>query len=361
MNKGAMINSLLRQGMSYADIVSNTGSTLASVQSYASRGGLTRNKSASGGESKKDVVLRVLRSGGTYRDAAAQSGCSINSARWYASKAGISDVRRECVTKEDTRGCLILKMLKSGSSYGDIARATDSSINSVRWHASKNGLTSGKSRKAKNEDAPRRVKRKAKCPNVNDEIQCLAESVSAGDSSNMDDLMRIIMPRLRYYIGGFFKSSAMVDDVLSAVMERILVGFDKYNPDYRFTTWMYSVAKYESLLQKDGGRWKKKVTLVDEYRDCDCGFDDDIDDAFSERLDFGELYSSVLDLIESLPDDVNKEIFIDMRINKMRGKDISEKYDIPVNTVKTKVRKMTLQVRKMIESKIPCVNDAIII
>jgi len=43
--------------------------------------------------------------------------------------------------------------------------------------------------------------------------------------------------------------------------------------------------------------------------------------------------------IEEMPESLEKSILIDKELNKMKGADIANKYDMNLNTVKTKIRK----------------------
>jgi len=40
-----------------------------------------------------------------------------------------------------------------------------------------------------------------------------------------------------------------------------------------------------------------------------------------------------------MPESLEKSILIDKELNKMKGADIADKYDMNLNTVKTKIRK----------------------
>jgi DNA-directed RNA polymerase specialized sigma24 family protein len=43
--------------------------------------------------------------------------------------------------------------------------------------------------------------------------------------------------------------------------------------------------------------------------------------------------------IEEMPESLEKSILIDKELNKMKGADIADKYEMNLNTVKTKIRK----------------------
>jgi len=50
----------------------------------------------------------------------------------------------------------------------------------------------------------------------------------------------------------------------------------------------------------------------------------------------------------ALPECIEKDILIDKEVNQMRGNDIADKYDMNLNTVKTKIRKA----RKMLRDRV---------
>jgi DNA-directed RNA polymerase specialized sigma24 family protein len=61
--------------------------------------------------------------------------------------------------------------------------------------------------------------------------------------------------------------------------------------------------------------------------------------------------------LTGLPECIEKSILIDKEINRMRGNEIAEKYEMNLNTVKTKIRKARKMLREAVLSKNPEMAD----
>jgi DNA-directed RNA polymerase specialized sigma24 family protein len=66
---------------------------------------------------------------------------------------------------------------------------------------------------------------------------------------------------------------------------------------------------------------------------------DDSRDNLEKEYSLENLYTATMLAIEEMPESLEKSILIDKELNKMKGADIADKYDMNLNTVKTKIRK----------------------
>jgi DNA-directed RNA polymerase specialized sigma24 family protein len=71
---------------------------------------------------------------------------------------------------------------------------------------------------------------------------------------------------------------------------------------------------------------------------------------FNETSKFDEIYGSVIEEIENLPD-LYKNIMIDREINNMKYKDIAEKYDLKKRSVATRIRRARNKITKNVGSE----------
>jgi DNA-directed RNA polymerase specialized sigma24 family protein len=69
------------------------------------------------------------------------------------------------------------------------------------------------------------------------------------------------------------------------------------------------------------------------------------------------LYVETLRMMTTLPDCVEKSILIDKELNHMKGNDLAEKYNMNLNTVKTKIRKARKMLRDQVLEKNPEFKD----
>jgi RNA polymerase sigma-70 factor (ECF subfamily) len=183
---------------------------------------------------------------------------------------------------------------------------------------------------------------------LNDEMQSLAEKIKSGEYTERDRnrLASIMYPKLKYYIWKFFNDADETDEVLHNTLFKIFKGLTSYNDKFRFTTWIYTIAKNESLLHQYKLRSKFAVRLDSMLTP------PIIEDTALSNLEreicMELLYSITHSEMNSLPDSLEKSILIDKELNSMKGNEIAEKYNMNLNTVKTKIRKA----RKMLKARV---------
>ena len=174
---------------------------------------------------------------------------------------------------------------------------------------------------------------------LNVETQELADKMISGNITEREKnrLVNIIYPKLKYYIFKFFNDNDHTLEALHNTIEKIFKNFDQYDNNWKFTTWIYNIAKNEALLYKHN---LNKVRIIDVD---DVSFQlnqiKDTDTPIEHEERVAELYDVTVREIMKLPDSLEKSILIDSSINKLKGKDISTKHLMNLNTVKTKLRK----------------------
>lgn len=174
---------------------------------------------------------------------------------------------------------------------------------------------------------------------LNDEMQELAEKIKTGECSERDRnrLASIMYPKLKYYIWKFFNDPDETDEVLHNTLFKIFKGIASYNDKFRFTTWIYTIAKNESLLHQY--KLKSKFAIRIDSMLNPPAIEDNSHANFEKEIYMESLYAITREEMASLPDSLEKEILIDKEVNLMKGNEIAEKYDMNLNTVKTKIRK----------------------
>lgn len=187
---------------------------------------------------------------------------------------------------------------------------------------------------------------------LNDEMQELAEKINDRGYSEKERnrLASIMYPKLKFYIWKFFKDAAEKDveteEVLHNTLFKIFKNLDSYNKKFRFTTWIYTIAKNEALLHKH--KLNTQITVKLDNMVHPPIIEDTTIETYKKELYLDSLYSMTQNEMLSLPDGIEKNILIDKEVNLMRGNAIAEKYSMNLNTVKTKIRKA----RKMLRSRV---------
>lgn len=192
---------------------------------------------------------------------------------------------------------------------------------------------------------------------LNDEMQALAEKIKGGDYTERDRnrLSTIMYPKLKYFIWKFFNDPDETEEVLHNSLFKIFKGLSSYNQKFRFTTWIYTIAKNESLLHQHKLKTQFAVRLDNMLKQP--YLEDTTHASFEREVYMDSLYQMTQVEMNQLPDCIEKSILIDKEVHSMKGNEIAEKYKMNLNTVKTKIRKARKMLRDRVLENNPHMRD----
>jgi len=191
---------------------------------------------------------------------------------------------------------------------------------------------------------------KKKSVNINDKIQELAISIQNNTPTrdrDFNELCVLLMPKLEYFVWRFFKDEHTIKDIISDTFIKMIVKIDTFNPEFRFTTWIYRIATNVAL----GHIKKLNVQNEVEFANNIVGKISPNDNLESYESDFDKLHKLTIQAIFKMPDDINKSIIIEKHINDLKGSEIADKFGMNENTVKTKLRAMRKKIRDYIKTE----------
>lgn len=191
---------------------------------------------------------------------------------------------------------------------------------------------------------------------VNDRIQELAilakNKKNVNRRSDMNELMKLIMPKLRFYVLGIVSSDDDSEDVLFNAIEKICINIDSFNPAYRFTTWTYNIARNEAFTWLNK-RPKNQLDFDDHFNSIANSMVDDTDEMIERELAREAVISDVYEEIQRVSIEDENLVLLEKDINNRKCKEIAELYDTCENTVKTRIRAGRKRVRDRVMEKHP--------
>ena len=200
-----------------------------------------------------------------------------------------------------------------------------------------------------------------KTPNqiINERIQEIAIGLHENSITERqrNELAGLIYPKLRYYIWSICKNDNDTCEALQWSFKKIFKNVDKFDPSKaRFTTWVYSIARNETLFylykkKKDSG------VSIDDMYDGFIGSTEDLEGISGFEEEFDALYEITISEIYKIEDPTLKGIAIDKMINNDRVKSIAVKYDINENTIKTKLRKIRADIKTKVIKENPNLKE----
>jgi|TARA_B110000908_G_scaffold133710_1_gene157768 RNA polymerase sigma-70 factor (ECF subfamily) len=176
--------------------------------------------------------------------------------------------------------------------------------------------------------------------------------IASKSEKDYEALYNRVKPGLRSYIYNVVKENEATDDILTNTLTKMWTKIEQFDPQYQITTWLYRIAFNECLgwirqrnkkksldAMKDFGinterylaKSSAKELLIEmEYKSEQDWIDED--DAIMNQ------YESVLHNINNLKP-MYKGILEDRLLNNMKYEDIATKYELPLQTIKNRIRR----------------------
>lgn len=162
-----------------------------------------------------------------------------------------------------------------------------------------------------------------------------------------------IKPGLTTYVNKIVKDRDMAEDIAINTLTKMWTKIDQFNPQYQITTWLYRIAFNDALAHINQRKKKSSLDSLSEFGvelnetgEVNLGMAGAFEDYemkteqdYLEEDDLMmETYEKTLKAIDGLKD-MYKEIVIDRLINNMKYEDIADKHDLPLQTIKNRIRR----------------------
>lgn len=162
-----------------------------------------------------------------------------------------------------------------------------------------------------------------------------------------------IKPGLTNYINKIVKDKEMADDIAVNTLTKMWTKIDQFNPQYQITTWLYRIAFNDALAHINQRNKKSSLDSLSEFGvelnetgeinlDMAGAFEDyqmkTEQDYLDEDNEMMETYEKTLYAIDGLKE-MYKGILVDRLINDMKYEDIAQKHNLPLQTIKNRIRR----------------------
>lgn len=161
-----------------------------------------------------------------------------------------------------------------------------------------------------------------------------------------------VKPGLRNYIYNVVKDNEATDDILTNTLTKMWTKIDQYDPSYQITTWLYRIAFNECLgwIRQRNRKYsidamKEYGIEVSEHYSHTSAHDLLIEIEQKTEADFIEEDQALMDSYElalkAIQDlkPMYRDIIEDRLLNNMKYEDIADKYGVPLQTVKNRIRR----------------------
>ena len=155
---------------------------------------------------------------------------------------------------------------------------------------------------------------------------------------------------VRSHISRYITQKEDIEDICLESFQKAFSQIESYNPEYKFSTWLYRIARntaFDYLSKQHREMAKMPITSINEelaeLKELPAAMHNPEEDIIQQQE-----YDKWLTNIEKLKDDYRLVARMNM-IDNFGYKEISEALEMPINTVKTKIRRAKAMLLKMMD------------
>ena len=155
---------------------------------------------------------------------------------------------------------------------------------------------------------------------------------------------------VKSHISRYVSQKEDVEDICLESFQKAFSQITTYNPEYKFSTWLYRIARntaFDHLSRHDREKNYMPTTSINEdlaeLKDIPATMHNPEEDIINQQE-----YDKWLNNIEKLKDDYHIVAKMNL-IDNFGYKEIADALDMPINTVKTKIRRAKALLLKMMD------------
>ena len=155
---------------------------------------------------------------------------------------------------------------------------------------------------------------------------------------------------VKAHISRYVSQKEDIEDISLESFQKAFSQIATYNPEYKFSTWLYRIARntaFDHLNRHDREKNYMPTTSINEdtaeLKELPATMHNPEEDIITQQE-----YDKWLTNIEKLKDDYRIVAKMNL-IDNFGYKEIADALDMPINTVKTKIRRAKAQLLKMMD------------
>ena len=155
---------------------------------------------------------------------------------------------------------------------------------------------------------------------------------------------------VRSHISRYVSQKEDIEDICLESFQKAFSQLGNYNPEYKFSTWIYRIARntaFDHMSRHDREKNNLPTTSISEdfaeLKELPAAMHNPEEDIINQQE-----YDKWLNNIEKLKDDYKAVAKMNL-IDNFGYKEIADALDMPINTVKTKIRRAKAQLLKMMD------------
>lgn len=154
------------------------------------------------------------------------------------------------------------------------------------------------------------------------------------------------------HVGGFISLREEVEDVVLESFQKAFSQLSSYNSEYKFSTWLFRIARNTAFDHIDKSGRVSSNMPTHSIDDADSGINDIATNAGNPEISVisSQEYDKVVAAIAGLPE-TYRTVAQMVLMDNYGYQEVSEKLDIPLNTVRTRVKRGRELLFKLLEAE----------
>ena len=155
---------------------------------------------------------------------------------------------------------------------------------------------------------------------------------------------------VKSHIAHYISQKEDIEDICLESFHKAFSQLGSYNPDYKFSTWIYRIARntaFDHMSRHDREKKNMPTTSISddfaELKELPATMHNPEEDIINQQE-----YDKWLNNIEKLKEDYRAVAKMNL-IDNFGYKEIADALDMPINTVKTKIRRAKAMLLKMMD------------
>ena len=155
---------------------------------------------------------------------------------------------------------------------------------------------------------------------------------------------------VKSHISRYVSQKEDIEDICLESFQKAFSQIGSYNPEYKFSTWLYRIARntaFDHLSKHDREKSNMPTTSINEdiaeLKELPASMHNPEEDIINQQE-----YDKWLTNIEKLKEDYRIVAKMNL-IDNFGYKEIADALEMPINTVKTKIRRAKAQLLKMMD------------
>ena len=155
---------------------------------------------------------------------------------------------------------------------------------------------------------------------------------------------------VKSHVSRYVSQKEEVEDICLESFQKAFSQIHTFNPEYKFSTWLYRIARntaFDHMSKQDREKSYMPMTSINEdnaeLKELTATSHNPEDDIITQQE-----YDKWLTNIEKLKEDYKAVAKMNL-IDNFGYKEIADALDMPINTVKTKIRRAKAQLLKMMD------------